>query len=317
MALECFVYASRMDLTVTIVSWNTKGLLRSCLQSVARSSTKSSFEIHVVDNASTDGSLEMVRTEFPEAHLIANTENVGFARANNQSWHESRGRYWLLLNSDTVVRPGALDALIEFMDSHARAGLATARVVNPDGTPQFCAQREPGVGLTLLEATRLHKLLPRRIRGRLLLSTYWSYDEPIRLGWAWGTALVARREAVEEAGPLAEEFFMYGEDVEWSLRMRRMGWEVWFCPEAEVLHYGGRSAAQVWSDAGRERVILDGIYRAVERHHGRIYVGVLHATRWLVADLENFRAKFRRGSPTNFAPPPEYHRQALKRIMQR
>lgn len=312
-----FGAGERVDLTVTIVSWNTKELLRSCLRSVVRGTIRSRVEIHVVDNASTDGSPEMVRAEFPQARLTVNTTNVGFARANNQSWHESCGRYWLLLNSDTVVHHGALDALIEFMDSHTRAGLATARVVNPDGTPQFCAQREPGVGLTLLEATRLHKLLPRRIRGRLLLSTYWSYDEPMRLGWAWGTALVARREAVEEAGPLAEEFFMYGEDVEWSLRMRRRGWEVWFCPEAEVLHYGGQSAAQVWSDAGRERVILDGIYRAVERHHGRVYVGALHATRWLVANLETFRARFRHGSPTVLAAPPEYHRQALKRVMWR
>jgi GT2 family glycosyltransferase len=305
------------DITITIVSWNTRQLLQECLRSILDKPVSSSLEVHVIDNASTDGSAAMVRDEFPQVCLTTNAENTGFARANNQSWRVARGRYWMLLNSDTVVKPGALDALVKFMDAHPRAGLATAKVVNPDGTPQFCAQPEPGIGLALLEASRLHKLLPQRRRGRLLLSTYWSYDEPARLGWAWGTALIARREAVEEAGPLAEDFFMYGEDLEWCLRVRRKGWDVWFCPDAEILHYGGQSSAQAWSDANRERIILDGIYSAIEQHRGRAYTGALHATRWLVANLENIRAKFRHGSPSYLTAPPEYHSEALKKIVRR
>lgn len=312
-----FGACEQVDLTVAIVSWNTKKLLRACLQSVSRSSTEASVEIHIVDNASTDGSPEMVQAEFPGVRLILNEKNVGFARANNQSWREARGRYWMLLNSDTVVKTGTLDALVKFMDAHPRAGLATAKLVNPDGTPQFCAQPEPGIGLTLLEAFRLHKLLPQRTRGRVLLSTYWSYDEPVRLGWAWGTALIARREAVEEAGPLSEEFFMYGEDLEWCLRVRRKGWETWFCPDAEILHYGGQSSMQAWSDTKRERIVLDGIYRAIEQHRGRAYTGTLHATQWLVANLEGFRARFRHERQKDFAVPSAYHLQALKKLVQR
>lgn len=305
------------DMTVTIVSWNTRELLRECLRSVVNNSVSGRLEIHVVDNASTDGSAAMVRDEFPQVRLTINAENRGFARANNQSWRDARGRYWMLLNSDTVIRPGALDLLVEFMDSQPRAGLVTAKVVNPDGTPQFCAQPEPGIGLTLLEAARLHKLLPASMRGRLLLNTYWTYDEAVRLGWAWGTALVARRAAVEEAGALSEKFFMYGEDVEWCLRVRSKGWEVWFCPEAEVLHYGGQSSAQAWSDTKREQIILDSIYRAVEEHRGRAYVGALHAAHWLAASLEELRAVFARAAPRHHAAPRSYHREALRKIIHR
>lgn len=306
-----------MDLTVAIVSWNTRDLLRSCLRSVFDQVQHSTVEVHVIDNASSDGSFAMVESEFPDVRLIANAENTGFARANNLSWRVSRGRYWMLLNPDTVVHPGAFDSLVRFMDARPRAGLATAKLINPDGTPQFCAQPEPSVGLTLLEATRLHKLLPRRARGRLLLSSYLEYDEPARLGWAWGTALVARREAVEDVGALSEDFFMYGEDVEWCLRVRRKGWEVWLCPSAEILHYGGQSAAQAWSDTKRERIIQDSIYRAVEQHRGRAYVRVLHAARWLAASLEDVRAALLRTAPRRSAASPAYHREALRRLSRR
>lgn len=265
------------DLTVTIVSWNTRDLLRACLQSLQQSKTRSRVEVHVVDNASHDGSFEMVRAEFPDALLILNSQNLGFAAANNQSWQQSSGRYWMLLNSDTEVKPGALDALIAFMDAHQRAGLATARLLNIDGTPQHCAQPNPSILRILFEASRLHKLLPDALRGQTMLGPYCSYKAPIQVGWTWGTALIARREAVEDVGPLSEDFFMYGEDLEWSLRMRRNGWEIWFCPEAEVLHYGGQSSAQKWNDAGKLQIILNNIYKAIELNRGRVYVSALQA----------------------------------------
>ena len=139
------------DLTITVVSWNTRELLRSCLQSIEQSNTCLSYEIHVVDNASADGSAEMVRAEFPVVRLTVNEKNVGFAAANNQSWLTAKGRYWLLLNSDTEVKAGALDALVKFMDAQPQAGLVTARLNNPDGTPQYCAQPAPSILRTLLK----------------------------------------------------------------------------------------------------------------------------------------------------------------------
>lgn len=267
--------SERPDVTVTVVSWNTRELLRACLQSLSDGVSRSRVEVHLVDNASSDGSIEMVLADFPEVRVFPNSQNLGFARANNQSWREAEGRYWMLLNPDTEVRPGAIDALVSFMDSHPQAGLATARLVNLDGTPQYCAQPTPTIGRTLLEASRLHRFLPASTRGSTLLSTYWTYDKPMKIGWTWGTALIARREAVETVGPLCDDFFMYGEDLEWCLRMADHGWEIWFCPEAEVLHHGGQSSAQQWSESSRACKVWNGFYQALARRRSRIYVRAL------------------------------------------
>lgn len=282
------------QLTVTIISWNTRELLRDCLQSLLTETVKQIAEVHVVDNDSHDGSAEMVRREFPEVKLFTNAENLGFARANNQSWREANGRYWLLLNSDTIVKPGAIEKLVAFMDTHERAGMATAKLLNPDGTPQFCAQREPTIFLTLLEFSRLHKLLPTRQRGKTLLGSYFSYDEPQELDWTWGTALIARREAIEEAGALSEDFFMYGEDMEWSLRVRRKNWEIWFCPEAEIIHYGGQSSNQVWDARGKNAKIWDGCYLAMEMNRGTAYVKALQTSVFFVTWVELLLSNLRR-----------------------
>lgn len=281
------------DLTITIVSWNTCELLRSCLQSIQQSNPHISYEIHVVDNASADGSAEMVRTEFPSLKLIVNQENIGFAAANNQSWKQAQGRYWLLLNSDAEVKPRALDTLVAFMDAHPQAGLATAKLLNPDSSPQYCAQPVPSIWRLLLETARVHKLFPASWRGRVLLSTYWNYQATIPVGWTWGTALIARRAAVEEVGALSDDFFMYGEDLEWCLRMRRHGWKVWFCHNAEVLHYGGQSSAKKWDDNGRQRTIWNGFYQALEKHRSQFSIHSLKlattvamSIEWLMSQLK-------------------------------
>lgn len=303
-----------LDLTVTIVSWNTEELTRNCLRSLLTENVKRIAEVHVVDNNSKDGSVEMIRREFPEVKLFANTENLGFAGANNQSWRESRGRYWLLLNSDTIVKPDAIEKLIAFMDAHPKAGMATAKLLNPDGTPQFCAQREQSVSLLLLESFRLHKLLPAKKRGELLLGSYFDYTQPQMLDWTWGTALIARRAAVEQVGALSDEFFMYGEDLEWSLRMRKFGWEIWFCPEAEIIHYGGQSSQQTWDNAEKNTIILNNCYRAIEEHRGRFHVKLLHLTTLTSSAVEFLISKLRRKNLLSkyHRTTIDYHLQKLK-----
>ena len=135
---------SQIDLTVTLVSWNTNALLRACLRSLLANINGCRVEVHVVDNASTDGSPEMVRAEFPDVRLIENTKNVGFALANNLSWRESRGRYWMLLNPDTIVRPGAFAALVRFMDARPRAGSARRLRLRPDAGRPLAHRRDGG-----------------------------------------------------------------------------------------------------------------------------------------------------------------------------
>jgi hypothetical protein len=299
-----------VDLTVTVVSWNTRDLLRECLSSLRGEDRGLGIEVHVVDNASTDGSADMVRRDFAEVDLIENGVNVGFAAACNQSFRLASGRYRFLLNSDAVLRPGALPALVAFMDARPRAGLATARLLDPDGTPQHCAQRIPGIGLALLETSRLHKLLGTARRGRLLLGPYWTYDEAIRIGWTWGTALIARREAIQEVGLLNERFFMYGEDLDWCVRMWRHAWEVWFCPDAEVIHHRARSARQRWDEPAHRCAVLDGIYRAVGMHRSRAYVAVLH-----VISLAALSSSWRRSQRRAESMARSYHVETLKRLL--
>ncbi|MGE0132755.1 MAG: glycosyltransferase family 2 protein [Blastocatellales bacterium] len=303
-----------VDLTITIISWNTRDLLRGCLRSIEQAGAKRGVEIHVVDNASSDGSREMVERDFPQVRLIPNAENLGFARANNQSWQSARGRYWLLLNSDAEMRPGALDALIEFMDKHPQAGLASARLISVDGSPQHCAQSNPCVWRTLIESSRLHKLLPSKLRGRLWLGPYWSYDQTIPVGWTWGTVLIARREAVEQVGPLSEEFFMYGEDLEWCLRMQKHGWEIWYCHEAEVIHYGGQSSAQKWQDSQKQKIILDNCYKAIETHRGRGYVRLLKMATLVSLRIEQFIKRLKGQESAGVEALVDYHKASLKRL---
>jgi N-acetylglucosaminyl-diphospho-decaprenol L-rhamnosyltransferase len=287
--------------TATIVSWNTRDLLRGCLASLHHEQTDGTVAVHVVDNASSDGSVDMVRHEHPWARLTANPSNVGFAAACNQSWQEAQGDFWLLLNPDAELRPGSIARLVDFMRTHPRVGLATAKVVNPDGSPQYCACHRPSVWRTLLETSRLPKLLGRELRGRLLMGPYWSYDRSRPVGWAWGTALVARREAVQDVGPLCEDFFMYGEDVEWCLRMQRAGWEVWFCAEAEALHYGSQSALRAWQDEERAWRVLDGYYQAVGRHYGRMHAGAIERADLIAAWIETAMARLRNRPSTALA----------------
>lgn len=295
-----------LNLTITIVSWNTKELTRNCLNSLLTENVKKIAEVHVVDNDSHDGSVEMVRREFPEVRVFANTENLGFARANNQSWREAKGEYWLLLNSDTIVKPGAIEKLIAFMDAHPQAGMATAKLLNLDGTPQYCAVREQSVSLNLLEFSRLHTLLPAKKRGALLLGSYFDYDHPCQLGWTWGTALIARRTAIEEVGALSEDYFMYGEDMEWSFRMRRKGWEIWFCPEAEIIHYGGQSSKQTWSVGEKDEIILNNCYQAMEEHRGKLYVKLLQLTSLGISSAELLISRLRRQNPL-----ADFHRSLI------
>ncbi len=273
------------------------------------------MEILVVDNASADGSPEVVRDEFPEARLIQNEENVGFARAVNQAWPHASGRYWLLLNSDTEVGDGAVDALVAFMDRHPAAGLATARLVNVDGSPQHCAQAVPSALLTLLETLRLHKLLPGRVRGRLLLGPYFAYDVEQQVGWTWGTALICRRQAVEETGLLSERFFLYGEDVDWCLRMRKAGWQVWFCPTAEVTHRGAGSAPADQSDAMRRALIHQRIFEAVACHRSRARMAALHAASALSGGVEWLAARIRHRSATIPGETLRFHARAAGRLL--
>ena len=230
---------SIIDLSIIVVNWNTCTLLAQCLQSLEDTIRDAHFEVWVVDNGSSDESVAMIRRQFPKTHLITNSENVGFVRANNQALAHCQGRYVLLLNSDTKVLPGSLDEAVRFMDAHPQAGLAGVRLLNPDETFQASYTPFPTLWGEFLILSRLGRLLIR--------PTFPSYGPHVEEGaqriegYVEGAYLLARREAMQQVGGMDERIYMYAEDTDWCYRFYQAGWEVWYLPQAPIIHYGGQS----------------------------------------------------------------------------
>jgi hypothetical protein len=230
-----------MDLSIIIVNWNTQEFLARCLEAVDETAGRIGVEVFVVDNASTDDSAGIVRRQFPHVNLIENRENIGFARANNQAIRLSRGRYILLLNSDTEVQAGALAKMVGFMADHPQVGGCGPRLLNADGSLQISC----------------HPMLtPWREFWRLIFldrvwrrATYpqqdWDQETPRQVEVIKGACFLLRRVALEEVGWLDEQYFMYTEEVDLCYRLAQAGWQLWWVPQAIVEHYGGASSAQL------------------------------------------------------------------------
>jgi GT2 family glycosyltransferase len=226
------------DLAIIIVSWNTEALLRDCLRSVYDQLPPNTGVI-VVDNASRDGSVDMVRQEFPQALLICNPENVGFARANNQGIATSAAQYILLLNSDTVVKAGALQRLVDFMDAHPQVGAAGPMILNPDGSLQTSCYPFPSVKR---ELWRLFHLDTFRAYGVYAMDRWRSAEREV--DHILGACLILRAEALAQTGLLDEDYFMYSEELDLCYRIKLKRWKLVWVPEAQVIHYGGQSTKQ-------------------------------------------------------------------------
>ena len=236
---------SQPAVSILIVSWNTREVLRDCLRTVYGQMKVVPFEVIVVDNASTDGSVEMVRQDFPQAILRANTTNRGFAAANNQGIGVAQGRYILLLNSDTLVLDGAIDKMVAFADEHPEAAGAACQVLNPDRTWQPTCFMFPSAPNLLLGALYLNKLFPRnRFFGRERM-TWWDGRDVRAVDVVAGCFLLVRREAIAQVGVLDESYFMYGEESDWCYRFHKAGWKVLYSPSAQIVHLGGASSARV------------------------------------------------------------------------
>ncbi|HXG01382.1 MAG TPA: glycosyltransferase family 2 protein [Bacteroidota bacterium] len=224
------------DLSIVIVTWNSLDHLRRCLASLKESPPQARFELIVVDNASSDGTVEFLRAYDGDVRLIANTENRGFAAANNQAFEIARGRYVLLLNPDTVVHRGALDALVQFMDARADAAAAGPALRNEDGTLQQTGVRFPNNLNILFEALFLDRLFPRsKIFGRHK-ELYADASVPRRVEYVQGSCMIVRSDVMRKVGGLDERFFLYFEEVDWCKQMMQAGYGVYICPSAAVTH---------------------------------------------------------------------------------
>lgn len=261
-------------LSVVIVSWNTAELLQACVRScLAAQSPDPAPELIVVDNASTDDSVARVRDLGPAIRLIENTENVGFARANNQGIAASQGRSVVLLNPDTIVPPGSLATLAAFIDAHPDAGACGPRLLQTNGTPQpFSYGNDPTPAYLFRRAA--HRLL----RGRSLHD--WGTTKVLSVDWVAGTCLCVRRKAIDDVGLLDEAMFLYFEDNDWCLRLRRRGWRVYYNPQVAVVHARGQSAQQ--NPRARE-AYYDSLRYFYAKHYG------LLSRLWLELSLPLYR----------------------------
>lgn len=235
---------SSPDVSVCIVSWNVAGDLRACLESLRAQHTPPSFEVIVADNASSDDTVPMVRADFPEVRLIVNDENLGFARATNQTLAAAHGRYLLMLNPDTILPPDALARLVEAADTRPEAGIVAPRLVYPDGSLQYSCRRFPTITAAIFRNTFLGRLFPHARSAECYVMADWDHDSLRTVDWASGACLLIRREAYEQVGPLDESFIFGSEDVDYGLRMRQAGWQVLFTPATTVVHAVGRSSSQ-------------------------------------------------------------------------
>jgi len=264
-----------IDLSICIVSYNTKDLLKQCIGSIYREMKSTSFEIFVVDNASIDGTVDMVKDSFPNVLIIGNEKNLGFATANNQAIKKSRGRYILLLNPDTVILDAALDKLVGFMELHPEVGAVGPQLIYPDGTFQF--SYDDGISLKgffrmlitnnflsiLSFFSPIKNLRNRRIQHSLKIK---------EVGRVRGCCLLVRQSCLTKVGLMDEHFFMYCEEVDWEFRIKNAGWKICFFPFARVIHYWGASTKQ-----NKEQfnfIQFQSNYKYFRKHYGNVGVFV-------------------------------------------
>src|ERR1051326_3261997 len=263
-----------MDISIVIVNWNAKDLLRECLASLVGKASGLAVEVIIVDNASTDGSAEMVEREYPAFRLIRSDSNLGFAAANNLAIKQSSGKYVALVNSDIKVLPGCLEELCRYLGTNPEVGCVGPPVLNPDLTVQDSCRYFPGIWNNLCSASGLATAFPKckALSGEHMI--HFAHDRVCRVEALVGCFWMVRRAAFKEVGLLDEEFFMYAEDADWCRRSWRAGWPIVFVPSASVIHYrGGSSGGDPvrWAVAQQESV-----RRYWKKHHGT--TGVLAIT---------------------------------------
>lgn len=276
-----------MDLSIVIVNWNVAELLRECLRSLlagARPSAEGdgpltlgglAAEIIVVDNASSDHSVALVRSEFPMVRLLPSDRNLGYTGGNNLGLAHARGRHVLILNPDTRVVGDAIATLVAYLDAHPEVALVGPRLVYPDGSAQPSRRRFPTLAMALMESTLLEQWFPRNRWARAYRMEDVPDDAARYVDWVNGACMLVRREAIEQVGALDEGYFMYSEELDWCRRMAGAGWRVAHEPAATVIHHEGRSSEQV--AATRQVYFESSKVRYFRKHHGALTANLLRA----------------------------------------
>lgn len=268
---------NKLDLSILIVNYNTKGLLSLCLDSIYKNIPRHSFEIIVIDNSSADSNFDSIQKKYPSVKIFKNNSNEGFARANNRGLTLGEGRYYLLLNPDTIVLPGSIDSIITFMDEkhNNKIGILGPRLLGANHKIQNSCKKFPSLRGEFLQSTFLDKLLPRNFKSQLS-DDIVTFKKTLEVDWITGACLAIRREVILDIGQFDENFFLYYEEVDLCYRAREKGWKVVFFPKARVIHYGGKSTEGNLT------------FSLIEGFKSKIYFLKKHYEPDKLADIRNF-----------------------------
>lgn len=266
---------SDIHISLIIVSYNTRDMLRQSLESIWTHKGNKRCEVFVVDNASMDGSANMVEKEFTWVQLICSSKNLGFAAGNNLAMHKSRGRYVVLLNPDARLTEGALEKSFEHMETCSEIGILGGQMIRPDGKLEPSARMLPSLFNKVLHLTGLSSRFPKsRICGRVDYS-WWDHSEPRSVGWVVGAFFMIRRETLEQIGLLDERYFLYFEEIDFCRRAKQAGWDVVFFPYARVVHWGGQSSLQSQGKISMQGKQLINIRIKSEYRYHRKFEGIV------------------------------------------
>lgn len=267
-----------MKLSIVIVSWNTAVILGQCLDSILANPPAGEYEIWVIDNASTDDSITMLKEKYPQVKLIENDHNPGFAGANNQGIQQSQGDYILLLNPDTLVLDDALNVMLAWMETHPEAGAIGPHILNPDRTLQTSTYPRPTLSREFWRLLKLDKLRPYGVYHM----EDWPLDQPRPVEALLGACILLRRDLVQTIGLMDEDYFMYTEEIDYCYRIEQAGWDLYWVPGAKIIHYGGQSTQQVATDMFLQ--LYKSKLRYFRKHYGR-FAGFLYKCILLIATL--------------------------------
>lgn len=270
------------DVSILIVSWNVKELLRDCLRSLKENAGDVRYETVLVDNKSADGSLEMVRREFPWVKVVDNNENLGFGRGNNLAFAHSdpRSRWTLLLNPDTVVLDGAIEKLVKFGDSQPKAGAVGGKTLKADLTlERSCVWGSPGLWPMVCKSVGLQIIFKNSKLFNPEAMDWWPRNSVREVGVITGCFLMIRRPIYEQTGGFDPRFFMYAEEVDLCWRIKKLGWKLMFTPDAQIIHLVGASAAK--AKPNRLYHINLGLLKLYRKHYGEGYMKVANFLMWM------------------------------------
>ena len=312
------------ELSIIIVNWNGGQLLSRCIETIVTAKPAVTYEILIVDNASADDSLDQLKFSGILAPLIANeqlrihrnSDNRGFGAANNQGFALTDSPFVLLLNLDTEVRPGTIETLMRTIQSDPTIGVCGPKILNADGTLQISAFfNPPRVWHTVLSQLKLYHLLPRGIRGELLLGRHWDHDRQRSVPMLSGAAMLARREMIDQVGGFDERFHMYSEDSEWCWRITKANWKLMFVPDSILLHHGAESSKKRWTSQERLKVRLEAGYNFEDRVLPRWRVTANQLTNYLVVCTQIAGRKLLGINMSELYQVRDIHREHLKRSL--